>query len=222
MKKFLLLFTVFIWSAFAQDEFLIQGMQSKISLNSFLNEISTLKGKSDLKTIKNILKWKRDLFKGKSAQGKLIGKRTVESIYKSKFISGCHDDALVVASVARELGIPSIMVEATGIDWSRAFIAKESDTANASGHVFIELFLDGKWKLLDSSYEKLITDYDRENFSIPITHQGQKSGYYVMGKSIDTWSLGVRALKDLLSLQVKFAEKASSIIMLRKYKIIKL
>ena len=191
--------------------YLAQGNQSKIKSPELLNDIKNLKKKTKLQTIKNILRWKNKTFRGKSAKGKLIGKRDINEIYQSKKITGCHDDGLVFVTVARALNIPSRLIDTTGITWSKAFYKGSQTLDQATGHVFVEVLIDSKWQLVDTSYELIIPNYDVYNPVIPIIHQGQKKGYYLMTKGKDTWDYGVNSLDDLLKLQKDFAKKINKL-----------
>lgn len=56
-----------------------------------------------------------------------IGKKTSNEIFESGLSSGCHDNALILASVYRQMEYPVIMVDTVDINWA-ININKEIDT----------------------------------------------------------------------------------------------
>ena len=85
--------------------------------------------------------------------------RDFDQACASKVYGGCADHALVFAALARASGIPSVFVKTMDVDWIREF--RTTGTCEVwSGHVFLEMFLEGRWRLLDAAALKLYDDYD--------------------------------------------------------------
>ena len=72
---------------------------------------------------------------------------------------GCADYSVVFGSLARGCGIPTVWVKTLDVDWIRDFktLGKE---AQWNGHVFLELFIHGRWMLLDDTAMLLYREYD--------------------------------------------------------------
>jgi hypothetical protein len=77
----------------------------------------------------------------------------------AKLYGGCADYAVVFTALSRACGIPTVFVKTMDADWIREFRA--SGKCNSwRGHVFLEVFIDGKWKLLEPGWLTIYDDYD--------------------------------------------------------------
>lgn len=109
--------------------------------------------------------------------------RTVDDIMKSKILTGCTDYGLLFASLARDKGIPTVFIQTARIDW---IYDRVRDMDNGIiGHILIEVYIDGKWRLVDSTAGRYYPDYNISNFSL-------NDGYYVFSKSLEVWDSGVK------------------------------
>ncbi len=79
---------------------------------------------------------------------------------------GCASHALLFASLSRACGIPSVYVKSSRHDWIRGFVAK-GETGSFAGHVFLEILVDGKWKLLDAQGMRIWDEYDPADPELP-------------------------------------------------------
>jgi hypothetical protein len=86
--------------------------------------------------------------------------RTLADMLKARTYGGCADHAAVFGTLARAAGIPTIWVKTMDVAWIEAFRAGRSDVSSGSGHVFLEVWLDGRWALLDAQAMLLYRDYD--------------------------------------------------------------
>ena len=165
------------------EKYINSGTQSTITDEEFEIIKTELNiDKIDLKTIKQIHQWRRKNFKGVNAGGKTIGKNTINNILKTREVTGCHDDGLILVSLFRKFGVPAIFVDTAAIQWALDY----PNTRGFFGHIFVEVFLDGKWILFDSNSGEYIENYNPLNPVIPITKRGIESkGYYVMFKGLD-------------------------------------
>ncbi|SHJ31687.1 transglutaminase domain-containing protein [Desulfofundulus thermosubterraneus] len=152
--------------------------------------------------IKTILNWKNKNFHTVPAGGKYVGKITVNEIIQKKQLSGCHDHALLVGSILRKYGFPVVMVDATGIQFSLDYPKK---TKSFSGHVFLEVYIDDKWILLDPTSGKYITNYNPFNPIIPIKLGQEYKGYYVMLKGLDPDDYGINNIQQLINKQIEYS-----------------
>ena len=187
------------------EKYIISGTQSTITDEEFAQISQQLKIEEiNFTAIKKIYTWKDTHFKNINAGGKYVGKLTINDLLKSKELSGCHDHGLVLVSLLRKYNVPAIFVDATGIDWALNYPEK---VQYFSGHVFVELFLDNKWILLDSTAKLYIPDYDPTNPIIPITNAMENKGYFVMFKGLDPKDYGITDIQQLNNQQELYASK---------------
>lgn len=119
--------------------------------------------------------------------------RTVDEIIDSKTLTGCTDYGLVFASIARDKGIPTIFIQTARVDWIYDRIRDKAQ--GIIGHILIEVYIDGKWRLVDSTAGKYYSDYDTNNFSL-------NDGYYVFSKSIEVFDSGVSSEQENYSMMM--------------------
>jgi len=89
----------------------------------------------------------------------------IEIIGRRRYI-GCADHALVYGCVARACGIPTVWVKSLETAWIRRY--RETKVFNGgSGHVFLEMFLAGRWRLVDATQDELFDEYDPNQHLLP-------------------------------------------------------
>jgi len=108
--------------------------------------------------------------------------RTTEEIFASGTVSGCTEWGLAFISIAREKGIPAVFVQTARMDWIHDVVRKQDDMIY--GHIFVEVFIDDIWYLIDSTSGRMYLDYDANNFSL-------NNGYYVFAKSVEVYDTGI-------------------------------
>lgn len=159
----------------------ISGEQTKIT-----KEIQDIADKfnnnRDISTIKEIYQWMRKELK--YGEGEKF-RRTSEEIFESRVVTGCTDNGLAFIALTRAKGIPSVFIQTGRIDWIEKLVKNSPDAGYITGHILVEVFIDGKWYLVDSTSGKLFINYDRNNLSLC-------DGYYVFAKSIEVWDSGVK------------------------------
>ncbi len=92
--------------------------------------------------------------------------RDCGAIVDSKAYGGCADHALLFGALARAAGIPTVWVKTMDADWIREFRAAGSCTS-WRGHVFLEVYLDGRWRLLDAQEPRIYDDYRTDERLLP-------------------------------------------------------
>jgi hypothetical protein len=127
------------------DYFLREGKftkRNKIVKNALGDALNLEVGTTDFEKISSYLShhfatlrpWNPALFR----------KRTASQIISSRKSNGCTDYGLVFLTLVRELGIPAKYVET---------IEKENlshpERLHVSGHIFVELFINGKWEIYE-------------------------------------------------------------------------
>ena len=175
--------------------YLAQGAQSALSDLSVLTNLQTAaKGLSQLEVI---YQWLHSDFTAYSAGGRTIGVVTVDDLLQERRLGGCHDFGLVYAAAARELGYPAVMVRTDSIDWIKRF--QEGGGQMHMGHVFVEVFLDGTWLLIDPTNGWYVEEgYDPAHPVIPLRGSiagpnEEFYGFYVECKGIDIWDFGIHS-----------------------------
>ena len=110
-----------------------------------------------------------------------------QEIFENKKFTGCTDCATLFATFARQLGIPTSILQTVEYNWLKQF-KSGADLKMHRGHTFCECFYDGKWILVDPTAEKI-----NENFSFPLIELPYKLGqgeyasseYYAYYRGLD-------------------------------------
>jgi len=79
------------------------------------------------------------------------------------------------------------MVITANVDWMHQY--REDGLAMSEGHSFIEVFLEDRWHLVDSTYRWFFSDYDPGSPYYP-------HGEYFCKRGKDFWDMGIRNLRD--------------------------
>jgi hypothetical protein len=188
------------------EKYLTQGEQTRLSdpdVAADLRLEQNVNSPDQLYMLGRIYWWISGEFKTWSARGATIGKVKTDELLADRHLGGCHDGGLVYASLARELGYPTVVVDALGLAWAKQF--QSGEQGSYAGHVFVEVYVNGKWVLVDSTNNWYVASgYDPSNPIIPL---GEKGGYYVMRKGLDTWGYGVMDAKSLNKLMEETARQ---------------
>lgn len=182
------------------EEYLIQGEQSKISDKEFLKDLK--QSKKNLEHLKIVYDWLKNNFTSYSAGGKTIGKVTVDELLEKRKLGGCHDYGLLYAAVIRELGYPSVMVRTASINWIKKFQEGKEEAQLHVGHVFVEVFLQNEWILIDPTNGWYVNNgYKPANPVIPLKGRvagpnEEVYGFYVEHKGLDIWDFGIYSQQD--------------------------
>jgi transglutaminase-like putative cysteine protease len=191
------------------EQYLAQGEQSQISDPTVL-DLLRAKERS-LAHLGDIYRWLKSEFTAYSAGGRTIGVVTVDQLLAERRLGGCHDHALVYAAVARELGYPALMVRTNSIAWVEQFQAGEQGPH--IGHVFVEVYLDGQWVLIDPTNGWYVEDgYDPADPVIPLKgpiagSSDEIYGFYVERKGIDIWAFGIHSPAESTQAMDDFARQ---------------
>jgi hypothetical protein len=89
----------------------------------------------------------------------VAGGRSFDTAVDTGSLASCADHAVVFAALARARGIPAVFVKTMDVEWIREF-RSTGTCVRWSGHVFLEVFLGGRWRLLDAQALILYDDYD--------------------------------------------------------------
>jgi len=164
--------------------YLNPGEQSDLD-SIFLEEVSNSIGTPENK-IEDILKvchWMNQNFTFENAGGGMIGEVNVNDLFELKKFYGCHSAALIISSIIRSFGFPTIMVETFDVQW--AFDYHDDKIQNFAGHVMSEIYVENKWILLDNNC-MYVEEYDpRDPYISVVGHPTDE--YFVFAKGLDTW-----------------------------------
>jgi len=137
---------------------------------AIIEQATKLKGNSEVKTINNVLTWMEQNLK---YDDKIAYKwRNYDVVVQSKIYGGCADYGIVCGVLLKGAGIPVVWVKTMDVSWIWGF-KKGRPFTSWSGHVFLEVFVNGKWSLLDPGGKKLYQDYSPKMRILP----GQRFAY---------------------------------------------
>ncbi len=93
--------------------------------------------------------------------------RDVDALLADGSYGGCADHAEICGAIARACGIPVVWVKSLDLDWIAWFRVHPDQPKSWSGHVFLEVHLEGKWRLFDASQRLVYDDYDPRQRILP-------------------------------------------------------
>jgi len=91
--------------------------------------------------------------------------RTAHEVWESKLATGCTDYAIVFATLARQLGIPTTILHTAEYNWVKR-LKKGGDIKKHLGHSFCECFYNGQWILVDPTARKIQLEYNLNIISL--------------------------------------------------------
>ncbi|MBN1222745.1 MAG: transglutaminase domain-containing protein [Candidatus Aminicenantes bacterium] len=179
-------------------------LQTQLSAKNTEMLVLQFPGDNTISKIGLILDWVRTNFNRYRGRGEMAAKQSAQEIFTRRKLSGCNDWGLILTSLLRNLGYPVVFMNAAGIEWAKRH--KEDSSIEFMGHTFLEVYVEGKWIVMDSVTGEYIEDYDFKDPVIPIPKKraGEK-GYFVYQKGLDHWSMGVHSIKDNEKIMREFA-----------------
>ncbi len=127
-------------------------------------------------------------FRYENREAHLSFTRAADELFQSQVLGGCSDFALVQSVLFRALGIPARLVITADIDWMEKY--KENNLYMTRGHVFIEVFLENRWYLVDTAYRTVYLDYQVFQKSYP-------RNLFFCFRTIDYWDIGIKSVDDV-------------------------
>jgi hypothetical protein len=137
---------------------------------AIIEQASKLKGESEVATIRNVVTWMDQTLQYKDSLA--YRWRNYDEVLRSKCYGGCADYGIVCGVLLKGAGIPVVWVKTMDVAWIWDF-KKGRSPKSWSGHVFLEVFVNGKWSLLDPGGKKLYQDYSPKMRILP----GQRFAY---------------------------------------------
>lgn len=101
----------------------------------------------------------------------------------------CARHALLFGSLTRASGIPTVYLKSMRHEWIREFVSS-GETGHYSGHVFLEVHVGGKWKLVDAQGMRIWDEYDPDDLELP-------GGLLAYEKGIDNYAMVHSTRRDL-------------------------
>lgn len=137
---------------------------------AILTQASRLKGDTERDTIANVLAWMQQnlRYDGKKA----YQWRNYDDVVRENAYGGCADEGIVCGVLLKGAGIPTVWVKTMDVAWIWDF-KKGRRFAAWSGHVFLEVYVNGKWSLLDPGGQRLYEGYSPKMRILP----GQRFAY---------------------------------------------
>ena len=182
---------------FMRDEEVFKKVQSDQMVNTKRSEIESL-----MAYIKHHLKPSED----ENFKNKNKFRRTASQIWKSGVATGCADNALVFATMARQIGIPTTILETADKSFLEEF-AKDSSVKAYRGHFFCECFYHEKWVLVDPTFNKVMEDFAKEyRASDPgafVPENVEKTPVWSRGTSESTEVTPLSSLRSAMGLENK-------------------
>lgn len=116
--------------------------------------------------------------------------RSASTLFESGSLSGCAEYAVVAASLLRAQDIPTRLLLSVNDDWVQA--RRSHPFLIPRGHVFLEVKLDGAWRLLDVPYRNLYRDYS------PLAPALPRDERFCL-RTADFWEHGIRGAEHLVA-----------------------
>lgn len=162
--------------------------EMKIAVDKSVND------KKDLTTLDEIGKFINSYFKDKPipTDASLRDFSSVKQIEENGdgWLDDCGEYAMMYAAIARYKGIPTVFASALSGK------GMESKNPNAICHVYLEVFVDGKWVLIDSTKMLIDTTYDKDDNTIYDT-VGYYEGDYMYIHSKTVSPIGTLAVSNV-------------------------
>ncbi len=156
--------------------------------DAIAKQANALKVADDRKTLANILRWMETHLK--YDKDRAYEWRNFDTVASQRCYGGCADQALFCGVLLQGAGIPTVWVKTMDVDWIWDF-KKKRPFNSWSGHVFLEIYLDGKWVLLDPGASRTYVDYSPNARILPgnrfAYHKGNDPKKMVMSLQWEDW-----------------------------------
>lgn len=147
-----------------------------------------LKANRDRKTILNILNWMEANLKYKADLA--YQWRNYDTVVEEGCYGGCADQGIVCGVLLKSAGIPAVWVKTMDVPWIWD-LKKGRRFQSWSGHVFLEIYIDQKWVLLDPGAKMIYVDYSPKTRILPgnrfAYHKGNDPKKMIMSLQWEAW-----------------------------------
>lgn len=153
-----------------------------------LNQAKALKSGNDRKTLANVLHWMATQLRYDGARA--YEWRNFDTVASQKCFGSCADQAIACGALLKAAEIPAVWVKTMDVSWIWDF-KKKRVFESWSGHVFLEIYLDGRWVLLDPGASRIYTDYSPRARILPgnrfAYHKGNDPKRMIMSLQWQAW-----------------------------------
>lgn len=158
------------------------------SIDAIREQGVALRGGNDQKTVRNVVEWVNNQLKYDGE--KAYSWRNFDDVNRDKCYGGCADQGIACGVLLKAAGIPALWVKTMDVDWIWDF--KRNRPFNAwSGHVFLEIYIDGEWVLLDPGSQQIYRGYSTKSRILPgnrfAYHKGNDPKEMIMSLQWDEW-----------------------------------
>jgi hypothetical protein len=158
-------------------------------------------GDNTVEKIGKVHCWVRENFEKYRGGGRMVAKQSARQLFEGRKLSGCNDWGLLQTAILRSLKYPVVFMNAANIQWAKEY--RKNISENFIGHTFLEIYIQERWILMDSTSGHYIEDYDLSDPVLPI-HK-KRGGFFVYQKGLDQWSMGVKSIEDNQKIMIEFA-----------------
>lgn len=156
--------------------------------DAIAKQAMALKGSNDRKTLANTLRWLNSHLKYDADLA--YEWRNFDTVVSQQCYGGCADQAIACGVLLKSAGIPTVWVKTMDVTWIWDY-KKKRPFSSWSGHVFLEIYLDGKWVLLDPGASLVYVDYSTHSRILPgnrfAYHKGNDPKRMVMSLQWEEW-----------------------------------
>jgi hypothetical protein len=121
--------------------------------------------------------------------------RTFDQMLRDGVQGGCAQYSVVFGALTRACGIPTVWVKTLDAEWIRGFRTRGTE-GSWNGHVFLEIYIHGRWMLLDDTQLVLYKEYNPKTRILP-------GSRYAYDKGGDPYELILSARWELWKKQVR-------------------
>ncbi len=115
--------------------------------------------------------------------------RPFERVVKDGYWMSCADRAVALGTVLRAMSVPTVWVKSMDVQWIRESAA--GSDSGYRGHVYLEVFIAGAWRLLDPVTERIYDVYDPRAHLLPGT-----TSRYAYDKGDDPYAM-ILSMREL-------------------------
>ncbi|MEM9283572.1 MAG: transglutaminase domain-containing protein [Verrucomicrobiota bacterium] len=147
-----------------------------------------LKDESEIITIQNVLQWMdRNL---KHDADRAYSWRNFDDVFMERAFGGCADEGIACGVLLKAAGIPTVWVKTMDVPWIWDF-KKGRSFQSWSGHVFLEVYAEGRWMLLNPGAKTIYRDYSPDTRILPgnrfAYHKGNDPKSMIMSLQWEDW-----------------------------------
>jgi len=158
------------------------------NLEAIAKQANVLNATTDRKTVSSVLQWMQTQLRCESDRA--YKWRNYDTVVAERCYGGCADQAIVCGVLLKSVGIPAVWVKTMDVPWIWDFKRKRQ-FKSWSGHVFLEIYIDEQWVLLDPGAAKIYLDYSTKSRILPgnrfAYHKGNDPKAMIMSLQWEAW-----------------------------------